>query len=169
MSQEVRILTYCDNIKKHRDEDVPAEPLPLLAVGNKKPRQLDLCTECRVELFEPLYALLDNEGRATDTGRRKHKKQQPSEAPSGAFACQHCERNFDTERGLQVHTARAHAVEPQDVVRGCAVADDHAVLVDLEMGQDDELFVENELGRGRLLPGCVPPLHVSIHVHTGEG
>lgn len=128
MAQEVRIVTWCDNEKKHKGADVPGEPLPPIALGRDKPRDLDLCAECRVDLFEPLRDLLENEGRATDTGRRKQRKRAtpptpaspPIEPPSstgrpkyeqdaeGNYLCPECGDAKPTPQGIGAHRARAH-------------------------------------------------------------
>lgn len=103
MAREVRILTWCDNTKKHGDEtDVAAEPLPPITIGGK-PRQLDLCAECRVELVEPLRALLETEGRALD--------------PADDLICSECDAGpFKNERGLRAHQGIKHGTHEQQAL-----------------------------------------------------
>lgn len=118
MAQEVRIIRWCDNTTKHgEDQDVPADALPPISIGKDKPRDLDLCAECRLELYEPLSLLLEKEGRATDTGRRKNRKPRRPASSEVAeqdkpFTCADCGRSFGNERGLIVHRSVKHHGEP---------------------------------------------------------
>lgn len=116
MAQEMRILTWCDNTKRHGEADVPGRALPPLAVGKDKPRDLDLCDECRVELYEPLKALLDTEGRATDTGRRKNRKKAAEATTSTAepYRCDDCGKTFAKPHGLATHVNIKHKDGPAE-------------------------------------------------------
>ena len=112
--QKISVDTLCDNTTKHGEDEVPAETLPPVTVGRDKPRLLDLCADCRLELYEPFALLLDKEGRAEDTGRRKNK---PRTEPPGDIHCKHCDHEpFKNERGLIVHMSTKHrdAEDPAD-------------------------------------------------------
>lgn len=109
--QKISVDTLCDNTAKHGEDEVPAESLPPITVGRDKPRLLDLCGDCRLELAEPLLTLLDKQGRAEDTGRRKNKKKAeptPTSDASGEFACGDCGQTFNNERGLRAHASVKH-------------------------------------------------------------
>lgn len=147
MAQELRIITWCDNVTKHADADVPAEPLPPITVsrdgGRKpKPRQIDLCGECRAELYDPLIKLLDAEGRDPDSGRKRPgpkptstaKQTQPlpeQNSPdsrleylpeadrdpnrNAAFDCPTCGYNFPKGgTSLSMHRVRKHGYRKGD-------------------------------------------------------
>lgn len=109
------------------------ETTPLVQIGTDKPKRLDLCKDCRTDMFEPFVELLKSEGR-TETGRRggggkrKNKPQLeavPDEQPAAAateptrtelpsFTCPTCSRTFGKAQALGAHRARKHGYRAGD-------------------------------------------------------
>ncbi len=111
MAQRVVQDLLCD---RHwlQGEEVAGETTPPIAIGKAAPRKLELCTECKTDLLDPLTELLQAQGHFNSEAR-------PSVAPPQekvkvveleTLYCEDCGRtDFKTAAGLASHRTRIHS------------------------------------------------------------
>lgn len=105
-------LTWCDRHLADKDEEVPAEPMPVLDGYG-----LDLCSECAAPILEVLaaYEKYGSKGDRTPRPPRKIKRPTPAKAVAAASApmsdshvCPECEGSYASRQSLASHTRNVH-------------------------------------------------------------
>lgn len=118
-----QIITLCDVCMA--DDSTGAGVPTTVSIDGVRPVVLDLCTEHRAQLLEPLTAALERHGRtateqgtppaAPTKGRPGRKPAQPAD-PAAAYVCVLCGHIVGTRPGLSYHLTSAHDVPTLDAL-----------------------------------------------------
>jgi hypothetical protein len=100
---EVIFKPLCDS-DRHRGQHVEGQTLPTVAIQGK-PRIVELCEECKAELYDPLVSLLLAQGREPDAAEEAAKG-----AGGGKLQCPKCGYTVNTRGAMRDHTKTNHGM-----------------------------------------------------------
>lgn len=101
MARQIAILVTCDGCGT--DGLDPDRPL-ILALGQDKPRQLDLCSDCQVKLWGPLAKIY------ADAATVAPAKAPAPKAAKTPMDCPECDYTGPSRSALRTHLESTHGV-----------------------------------------------------------